>query len=100
MILAATSGGERVLRSISWPIHRSAWKGCSRNFALRGFSEVRRREAISKRKHHPKERCPLPLYIDTLGSNDPVGSTKEGGTLWIDGSGRWTAGAASTPRFP
>src|SRR5215218_784482 len=35
-------------------IHRSAWKGCSANFALRGFSEVRSGRPVGLRG-----RCPI-----------------------------------------
>ena len=43
VILAATSGGKWVLRSVDKSIHPSAWKGRSQGFALTGFSEVRGR---------------------------------------------------------
>jgi hypothetical protein len=46
------------------PIHRSAWRGNSANFALRGFSEVRL--AAVRRRDEPPGRSAAPRHIRTI----------------------------------
>ena len=61
VILAATSGGKRVLRGVGRLIHRSAWKGRSPNFALRGCKTLARPRPCAVRHSYVRTRKLLGL---------------------------------------